>query len=85
MKETYKVLVTYGYLDDKTGISHIVHVSEPDASVDSTAVVASLAQQLDTYPDNKDFSWDVATCVLPEALVNRIRADAVRDYRAGLY
>ena len=58
MKETYKVLVTYGYLDDKTGISHIVHVSEPDASVDSTAVVASLAQQLDTYPDNKDFSWD---------------------------
>ena len=33
-------------------------VSEPDASVDSTAVVASLAQQLDTYPDNKDFSWD---------------------------
>lgn len=77
----YWMRLHYGWeesVDD--GVRHAFEASDPENDYDDEVVERSLRSEL--APDegcNFNFDWDITMIKLPESLVKRIQADAVKE------
>lgn len=79
----YQIKLYYGYEEHESGIFHAFQATNPDEEVDSNAIGRDLAEQLDREPDDDCFNWDSMYVDLPDSVVVKIKADAVKEYLAG--
>lgn len=75
MSDPKDILVYFGYKATGAPISCELHDTQEEVNPDDAR--KRLAEQLDTNPDDPDFDWNITTCQLPEATINRIRNDEV--------
>ena len=81
VSDKYKVELFYGYEEHEQGIFHAFDAVMPQANVDDDAIVAKLAEQLDCTLEDDRFNWNSMYISLPEELVAKIKADAVKEYK----
>lgn len=74
----------YGYEETECGIYHSFKAIDPDVEHDDAVIAKELAEQLDTKLDCYRFSYDSMYIDLPESLIERIKADAIREYIEGV-
>lgn len=79
-QKKYQAEIFYGYQKCEDGIYHSFELTDPDARKDEDDMVEKLADLLDTEPGDDRFNYDSMYVALPESLVDRIRADAIREY-----
>ena len=75
----YNVELCYGYFEGECGIYHAFRLVAPEKDFPDD-VEKSLAESLETKADNPNFKWDCMHLNLPDAIVERIKADGVREY-----
>lgn len=75
----YNVELCYGYFEGECGIYHAFRLVAPEKDFPDD-VEKSLAESLETKADNPNFIWDCMHLNLPDAVVERIKADGVREY-----
>lgn len=75
-----QILLYYGYEEGECGIYHAFEAVDPAGSHDE-ALPEKLAEMLDVEPDSPNFNWDCMYINLPSSVVERIRQEAIRDYR----
>ena len=80
----YQIELFYGFEEAECGIFHAFEAVDPDVGHDDAVIAEELAEQLDTEPDCYRFSCDSMYIDLPESLISRIKADAVREYIEGV-
>lgn len=80
----YQADLHYGYQrsHDDYGTYHAFELTDPDEKTDEGAMGEHLACLLDTTTEDEDFNFDLMRVNLPESLVEKIKADAVREYKA---
>lgn len=72
----YNVELCYGYFEGECGIYHAFRLVAPEKDFPDD-VEKSLAESLETKADNPNFIWDCMHLNLPDAVVERIKADGV--------
>lgn len=77
----YHVELCYGYSEGECSIYHAFELVDPEEDF-SDDVEESLAERLEVEADSPNFSWDSMRLNLPETVVERIKADGVREYLA---
>ena len=86
----YNVELCYGYFEGECGIYHAFRLVAPEKDFPDD-VEKSLTESLETKADNPNFKWDCMHLNLPDAIVERIKADGVRsvdqqnDHARGTY
>lgn len=80
----YQVELYYGYEEVECGIYHSFKAVDPDVGHDDAVIARELAEQLDTEPECYRFSCDSMYIDLPESLIARVKADAIREYIEGV-
>ena len=75
----YNVELCYGYFEGECGIYHAFRLVAPEKDFPDD-VEKSLTESLETKADNPNFKWDCMHLNLPDAIVERIKADGVREY-----
>lgn len=78
----YQVELYYGFENGENGVYHAIEAVDPDACVDDDTMKASLLEALELEPDCPYFNYDSMYVALPDSVVERIKADAVREYLA---
>lgn len=80
----YQADLHYGYQrsHDDYGTYHAFELTDPDEKTDESAMGEHLACLLDTTTEDEDFNFDLMRVSLPESLVEKIKAAAVREYKA---
>lgn len=76
----YQAELFYGYQECESGIYHSFELADPEVRTDVFKASKRLAELLDTKPGSPDFNFDTMYVDLPESVVKRIKADAVREY-----
>ena len=76
----YQAELFYGYHGCECGIFHAFELTDPDVSTDRRELAKKLADLLDTKPENDDFNYNSMYVALPEPLVERIKAEAVKEF-----
>lgn len=82
----YQINLYYGYEENECGIFHSFHAADPDDPYDekvSDAIGQKLAEQLDREPDDDCFNYDSMYIDLPDSVVAKIKAEAIKEYLAG--
>ena len=81
MNNNYCIDLYYGTFDGCGVPSHSFEAADPEAASDDT-ISTRLAENLDTTVDDIHFDWNFQSVRLPDTLVQRIKADAIKEYRA---
>lgn len=79
-QKKYQAELFYGYQEGECGIYHSFELTDPEAAEDTTELAEKLAGLLDTKLGSDDFNFDSMYVDLPATLVERIKADAIREY-----
>lgn len=75
----YNVELCYGYFEGECGTYHAFTLVAPEEDLPDD-VEESLAASLEVDADSPNFNWDSMHLNLPDAVVERIKADGVREY-----
>lgn len=75
----YNVELCYGYFEGECGIYHAFTLVTPEEDLPDD-VEESLAASLEVEADSPNFNWDSMHLNLPDAVVERIKVDGVREY-----
>ena len=59
---------------------HAFQLEDPDGEVDEDEIAKKLADMLDTEPTADDFDFMDMHVSLPQSLIDRIKADGVKEY-----
>lgn len=78
----YHVELCYGYFEEECGIYHAFELVDPEEDF-SDDMEESLAERLEVEADSPNFNWESMRLNLPETVVDRIKADGVREYLAA--
>ena len=78
----YKIELFYGYEEGECGIYHAFEIADPEVNSDED-MQEQLANALELKSDSPSFTWDSMYLRLPDTLIARIKADAVKEYLAG--
>lgn len=76
----YQVKLFYGYEESESGIYHAFKATDPNVNTDAEEIGRELAEQLDRDIEDDCFGCRSMYVNLPETLVTKIKADAVREY-----
>lgn len=79
MKADYQIHLFYGYEENEEGIYHSFYAGDPDA-YHGEHIATMLADMLDISPDDDRFNWNSMYVNLPQPLIEKIKADGVREY-----
>lgn len=79
-KKQYQVELYYGYEISDCGVYHAFEAADPEAATDGDEIAAGLAEVLDTSVDDETFDYNSMYIQLPDTLVERIKADGVKEY-----
>ena len=75
----YQIRLYYGWEEHESGIYHSFVADDPHNDFDA-AVAGRLADMLDVAVDGNSFLWTAMYVDLPQSLIERIKADGVREY-----
>ena len=82
MKHDYQMYLYYGTFEDGyAGPSYSFEAADQEVATDDT-ISARLAENLDTTVNDIHFDWNFQSVRLPDTLVQRIKADAIKEYQA---
>lgn len=79
----YQINLFYGYEEGECGIYHAFEAADPDAEINEDAMEKRLAEMLQVEPQDDSFNWDSMYIALPDSVVERIKNDAIMQFRAG--
>ena len=79
MSKMYYINLYYGWEETKYGIEHCFEALDPAGEKESE-IEKYLAEQLDCDADSSKFNYDSTLIVIPQTLINRIKAAALREY-----
>lgn len=79
----YEVKLYFGYEEHESGIFHSFHALDPEAREDESVIAENLAEQLDREANDDSFHYGSMYVALPAALIDKIKADAVKEYLAN--
>ena len=74
------VLLFYGWQEGDEGVYHAFKMEDPAGEADDEEIAKELADMLDTEPMADDFNFTDMYVSLPQSLVDRIKADGVKEY-----
>lgn len=77
----YGAMLFYGYEETECGIFHSFDMTDEYDEVKADSLVERLAELLDCEPGDERFNWNAMYVHLPESLVDRIKRDAILDYK----
>lgn len=80
MEKKYEIMLYYGYENNESGIYHAFEAVGPNEDIDDDEMGAQLAGALDLDADDSRFAFNAMHIKLPESVVERIKADAVKEY-----
>ena len=80
--EQYQIELFYGYEEGECGIYHAFEAVDPAAANDED-MQEKLANTLGIETDGPNFNWDIMYIRLPDTVVAKIKADAVKEYLAS--
>lgn len=80
----YQVKLYYGFEEMEYDIFHAFEAIDPDVGHDDAVIAKALAEQLDADPDSDNYSCYSMYINLPASLIERIKADAIREYNEGV-
>ena len=83
--EHFDVELNYGWQNshDTYETYHAFELTDPDEQADSGLIANTLANALDTSPDDDDFNWNSMYVRLPESLVKKIQLCFINEIMAG--
>lgn len=81
-KKNYQVQLYYGFQETEDGIYHAFEATDLEAASDDN-VPERLAELLDTTVNDDRFDYNFMPVRLPDSLVERIKADAIKEYLEG--
>lgn len=82
MNHNYCIDLYYGTFEDGyAGTNYAFEAGDPAAASDDT-ISARLAENLNTTTNDVNFDWNFQMVRLPDSLVQRIKADAIKEYQA---
>lgn len=76
----YQALLFYGWQEGDEGVYHAFKMEDPAGEADDEEIAKELADMLDTEPTADDFNFTDMYVSLPQSLVDRIKADGVKEY-----
>ena len=74
----YQIELYYGFVDGEGGPFHAFEVKDPKEPIEE-GIAEVLANTLDTVESDENFGWDSMLLPLPDSLVQRIKADALKE------
>lgn len=74
----YQIELYYGFVDREGGPYHAFEVKDPKVPIEE-GVVKVLANTLKTVESDENFGCDSMLLPLPDSLVQRIKADAIKE------
>ena len=74
----YQIELYYGFVDGEGGPFHVFEVMDPKEPTEE-GIAKALANALDTVESDENFDWDSMLLPLPNSIVQRIKADAIKD------
>ena len=74
----YQIELYYGFVDGEGGPFHAFEVKDPKEPIEE-GIAEVLANTLDTVESDENFDWDSMFLPLPDSLVQRIKADAIKE------
>ena len=79
MRTDYQINLFYGYEENECGIYHAFQDEDPD-TFHGDGMADVLADMLDISADDDNFNWNSMYISLPRSLIDKIKADGVREY-----
>ncbi len=79
-QKPYQIELFYGFEECEDGIWHAFEVCDPDTFPCEDEIGQKLANTLQVSPNSFSFKFDSMYINLPESVVEKIRADAVKEY-----
>ena len=80
----YQVELYYGHETTDTGVYHCFEITDPDNYEDDDEMAKRLATMLDIPEDSENFHWDSMYVALPTSVVEKIKADAIKEFWQGI-
>lgn len=81
-KKNYQVGLYYGFQETEDGTYHAFEATDSESVVDDN-MAERLAELLDTTVNDDRFDYNLMPVRLPDSLVERIKADAIKEYLEG--
>ena len=76
----YQAILFCGRQEGEGGVYHAFQLEDPDGEGDEDEIAKKLADMLDTEPTADDFDFMDMHVSLPQSLIDRIKADGVKEY-----
>lgn len=79
----YQINLFYAWENGENGIYHAFETTDPNMEANPYKIEEKLADLLYLKPDDENFNIKNMNISLPDSLVERIKADGVREYLAN--
>lgn len=79
----YSVRLYHGWEETDFGVDHAFVLADPRDNI-SPDSIKELSRQLDCSPDCDGFNFDIHDLVIPDSVVDRIRASRQKQYLVSL-
>lgn len=77
----HQIELYYGWEESECGMFHAFFAGDSESqNLDAETAATRLADMLDISADNKNFNWNHMSISIPEAVVEKIKAEGVEEY-----